>query len=83
MILSAKDNTMLQKLWKDGETSAEFFATERTVHITGQPVADRGCQKIEISSFCQHLLCRCLHVLSFENRNVQFLGTLCCFCKDG
>jgi hypothetical protein len=81
MVLSAEDNTVLQKLWKGGETSAEFFATERTVHITGQPVADRGCQETEISSFCQNLLSRYLHILSFEDRNIQFLNQCVVFVK--
>ena len=81
MVLSAEDSTVLQKPWKGGETSAEFFATERTVHVTEQPATDRGCQEIEISSFCQNLLSMCLHVLSFENRNIQFLNHCVVFVK--
>ena len=72
---------MLQKLWKSGETSAEFFATERTVHNTGQPASDRSCQEIEISSFCQNLLSRCFHVLSFEDKNIHFLNHCVVFVK--
>jgi hypothetical protein len=62
-------------------TPAEFFATERTVHITGQPVAGKGCQETEISSFCQNVLSRCLHILSFEDRNIQFLNHCVVFVK--